>query len=152
MTQIGRTNSNWIEMKLLDEIKNIKSDAKALREFGMTLGIFFGLLSAFLWWKDKSSYPYFTALSIFFLFFGFAAPALLRPVQKAWMALALVMGAVMSRVLLCVIFYLVLTPIAWIAKIFGNRFLPGGPDPAQKTYWTPREKKQDDKENFENQF
>src|SRR5690349_2471195 len=78
-TRIGRNNSNWIKMKLLDEIKGIKSDKKSLREFGMTLGIFFGLLSAFLWWKGKSTCSYFAALSVFFLFFGFAAPALLKP-------------------------------------------------------------------------
>lgn len=139
-------------MTLLHEIKDIRSDRKALREFGMTLGIFFGLLAAFLWWQGKTVYPYLFGLGVLFLFFGFAAPTLLKPIQKAWMTLAVVMGAVMSRVLLCALYYFVMTPIAWTAKVFGNKFLTGGPDTTLKSYWTTHKNERDDKKSFENQF
>ncbi len=152
MTSNGRKSFNWIDMGLLSEIKGIKSDEKTLREFGRTIGIFFLLLAAFVWWRGKNTYPYFLALGGFFLFFGFLAPALLKPIQKVWMGIALVMGAVMTRVLLCVLFYLVVTPVALVARLSGKKFLTVADDPTGDSYWTAHDHKRESKESFESQF
>jgi len=91
-------------------------------------------------------------LAIFFLFFGFAAPRLLKPLQKLWMGLALVMGWVMSRLLLIVIFYFVMTPVGFLARLFGKDFLDIGNKEHKDSYWMPCKKKNDTKMDYENQF
>lgn len=48
------------------------------------------------------------------------APMLLAPVYVVWMKLAFLLGWVNSRILLCVIFFLIITPIALIARIFNR--------------------------------
>ena len=136
---------------LLDEIKDIKSSREDLKKFGLTLGIFFAFIGAICIWRSKSSYPYWIGLSVFFLFFSFVAPQILKPIQKAWMTLALLMGWVMTRVLLGVVFYLVITPISLISKIAGKKFL-SVENTADQSHWVIRKPLNRTKEDYEKQY
>ena len=70
---------------------------------------------------------------------GALVPARLRAAYLGWMALALALGWVMSRVVLTLIFAVVLTPLALLARLTGKRFLALEPDPAAPSYWVRRE-------------
>lgn len=51
-------------------------------------------------------------------------PVLLSPVSKAWYALSELLGIVMSRVLLSIVFFFVITPIGFIKRtVDGKRLL-----------------------------
>ena len=108
---------------LLEEIKSIKSSKSDLRKFGLSVGIVLGLLGGLLWWKGKGSYPYFVTASAILIISGLAVPSLLKPLQKIWMAFAVVMGWIMTRVILIVAFFCVITPIGFILSITGKDFL-----------------------------
>jgi len=136
---------------LLDEIKKIKSSKKELCSFGITLGVFFGLLAGFLIWRNKPHSFIWLGVSIFFLGFGFLAPQLLKPIQKVWMTLALLMGWVMTRVILTVLYFGVITPIALLAKLSGKFFLDTAFRSGMKSYWISREE-ESSKESYEKQF
>lgn len=136
---------------LLEEIKNIKSEKKDLRNFGLTIGIAAAVLSGLLWWKGKDTYTIFGILSAAFLFFGFLLPNLLKPLQKAWMTLAVIIGFVMTRVILSILFYIVFTIIGVLSRLFGKQFLDLKMDRMQNSYWIKREKKID-KSSYEKQF
>ncbi len=60
-------------------------------------------------------------------------------INWAWYKLAEVMGWVMSRVLLSIVFYLFLFPIALISKLFNKDSLQLKRHP--DTYWTQRDHK-----------
>ena len=137
---------------LLEEIRNIKSEKKDLRNFGLIMGVFFGLLGGLLWWKGKDTYSLFLILSVVFSFFGLALPNLLRPFQKAWMALAVVLGFLMTRVILSVIFYLVFASIGLILRLLGRQLLLLTKDSSKQSYWVRREQKSFDRQNYERQF
>ena len=137
---------------LLEEIKNIKSEKKDLRNFGITFGVVFGILAGALWWKAKDTYSIFTILSLSFLFFGFVLPALLKPLQKAWMAFAVVLGFFMTNVILGILFYLVFTFIGVGSRLFGKRFLDLKIDNSPKSYWRYRKSTSFNKSNYERQF
>jgi hypothetical protein len=139
-------------MFLKEEIKNIKSGKRELRQFGITLGTVLGLLGSVFFLRGREYYPYFLVLSFAFLFSGLAAPGILKPAQKIWMALGVCIGWVMTRVILAVLFYLVITPIALIAGIFGKRFLDTAFDRTTDSYWIAREPDKFDKKSYENQF
>jgi hypothetical protein len=47
-------------------------------------------------------------------------PRLLGPVERAWMKLAAVLGAVNTRILLTLVYVLVVTPIAWLRRLGGD--------------------------------
>lgn len=68
----------------------------------------------------------------------FVTPAA-RAVARAWLALAEVLGAVNSRLLLGAIFYLFLTPIALLARLTRGDFLHlKQRSGADRSYWQPR--------------
>ena len=139
-------------MSLFEEIKNIKSGRVELRKFGITMGIVFGLLGGLFFWREKPHYFYLFILAAFFLFFGLVLPTLLKPVHKIWMGLALVLGSIMTRVILSVLFYLVITPLGLISKLSGKDFLDLKFDRSASSYWIQRKKVVFEQANYEKQF
>ena len=137
---------------IIEEIKNISSGTKDLRKFGIILGIFFGLLGGLFLWREKDYYYYFFILSGAFMVLGLAVPVLLKPIHKIWMILAILMGWLMTRVLLVVLFYLVVTPISILAKLFSKNMLELKCNRNLDSYWIPRKESKFQKENYEKQF
>ena len=138
---------------IIDDIKKIKSSKSDLRKFGITVGIVLGLLGGLLWWKDRDVFPIFLGVSVGFIVFGLILPAVLKPIQKVWMTLALLLGWVMTRVILSVMFFLLFLPISQLAKLFGKDFLDQKIKPDARSYWILREPKdQKEKMAYEKQF
>ncbi|MCP4709492.1 MAG: hypothetical protein GY869_12770, partial [Planctomycetes bacterium] len=90
---------------LLDEIKNIKSTPKDLRNFGLVVGIAAGIAGGVLWWFAKPAYPWFGGAGLLLIVLGLIAPAPLKPLQKIWMTFAVIMGWIMTRVILFIFFF-----------------------------------------------
>ncbi len=137
---------------LKEEIKNIKDDKTTLRKFGLTVGTVLLLVGIMLYLTDKPSSVVFGGVGILLILFGLILPSILKPLNKIWMILALIMGWLMSRVILTILFYLVLTPIGITAKIFGKKFLNLKIDKEAKSYWNKRDKTVTEKIDYERQF
>ena len=135
-----------------EEIKNIKSGKKELRQFGITIAVVLGFLSSWFLWRGKDGGYLLLIISIVFLALGLFLPNLLKPLQKLWMTLAVLIGWLMTRVILIVLFYLVVTPIGVLARICGKDFLNRKFNKAAKSYWIPKKGTTPDKKSYENQF
>ncbi len=135
-----------------EEIKNIKESEKDLRKFGLTVGVVLILIAALLFWKQKPSFLYFFPVGLFLVLAGVFTPALLRPLNKGWMILALILGWVMTRVILSVLYYIILTPTGIIARITGKHFLDLKIDKSKTSYWEKREKTGIKPVDYERQF
>ena len=123
-----------------------------LRTFGFTMSICFAILGGLLLWRGRGSYPYFVALAIVFFILGALVPRALGPVYRLWMGLALVLSWVMTRVLLCVIFYVGVSPIGLVGRLVGKQFLDLGKDAGARTYWKPKEVSGRGPEIYERQY
>lgn len=135
-----------------EEIKNIKSGRSELRKFALTMGIVLALLGGLIWWRGKDYYYYFLGVAAAFILIGATVPFLLKPIHKFWMTLAVLMSWVMTRVILCLLYYLGLTPIGFLAKLFGKDFLGLKFNKnTTQSYWIPKEKVKD-RNNYEKQF
>jgi hypothetical protein len=135
-----------------DEIKNIKQSPKDLCKFGLTVGTVLLLIAFFLIWKHGPSQFYFLYIGAFLVLAGFLFPSILRPLNKAWMTLAVLLGWVMTRVILSLLFYLVITPISLIARISGKHFLDLKIDKTRATYWEKRKNVPSSPVDYEKQF
>ncbi len=125
---------------ILEEIQNIKSDKKELKKFGITIGGALLIISAILFIYEKPSAPYFIGVGLVFQIIAQIFPTLFLPLQKIWMSFSVVMGFIMTRVILAVLFYLVISPISFISKIFGKDFLNLKIEKDKKSYWILRDK------------
>jgi hypothetical protein len=89
----------------------------ALRKFGLTVGGMFVLLGCVSWWRGHEIAPrVMWALGAPLLALGLVAPSLLGPVERAWMAMAEVLGRVNTRIILTVLYFGVVTPLGWIRR------------------------------------
>jgi hypothetical protein len=137
---------------IIDEIKNIKQYPRDLRKFGLTIGTIILLIACFLIWKHKHSGYYFLLIGDILAFFGIFFPIILRPIHKVWMTISILLGWVMTRVILSVLFYLVITPISLIARISGKQFLDLQIDKSRASYWEKRKNIPPTRKDYERQF
>ena len=137
---------------MIEEIKNIKSGKSDLRKFGITIGLFLMILAGFLLWRGRESFGIFLISGLVLLVLGLIIPVVLKPVYWIWMVLAVILGWIMTRVILTLLFYVVLTPIGVFGRLSGSRFLDLNWDKSENTYWNYRATKQQDNEDYERQF
>ncbi len=138
---------------LFEEIKNIKANRKELRKFGLTVGIALALLGGLLFWRQKDYALFFLIIAEFFLILSLIAPHLLKPIHKGWMAFSLLLGWVMTRVILFLLFFLVVTPIGLTARLLRKDFLDLRFEAnSSESYWLAKPKVRFKKSNYERQF
>jgi hypothetical protein len=107
------------------------------RKFGWTVGGVFAVLGALLFWRHRIAAGS-VAVSVggALLLLAAAAPALLAAPHRAWLAFARALGRVNSAIFLFLTFFLVLTPLGLVLRLFGRDELRRrGPAPA--SMWTP---------------
>lgn len=121
-----------------EELKQLKTEPRDLRKFGLLVGGVFGLLAAWCYWRGKAAFPYLLAPAIPLILLGAIWPRSLKQVYLAWMTLALVLGLIVSTILLTVFFYVVVTPIGLLARVVGKDFLSLKLQPQAKSYWLAR--------------
>ena len=97
-------------------------DKKGLRDFGLITGALFVLIFGLLLpWKFEWQWPIWPWVILAILsFMAFAMPMQLEPVYRVWMRIGLVIGSVMSRVILGLVFFLVVTPIGLMMRATGK--------------------------------
>ena len=139
---------------LIDDInKAIRSDAKGVHNFALSMSAVLMIFGVVLFLKKSGpSCLVFFFVSSIFAFLGMLCPKPLVPVYRLWMAFAAVIGWVMTRLLLTVLFYLVITPIGLLAKLCGNDFLSIKLDGKAGSYWVKRPPAQTGTERYEKQF
>lgn len=137
---------------LIEEIKNIKSDKKELNQFGKTIGIMLVLISIGLFFIENKFFFFFSIAGLIFILTGIILPFLLLPFQKLWMAIAVVLGFLSTRIILTFLFYFIMTPIKLIAKLFGNSFLDLKFETDKSSYWNKRKEQSYNSLDSEKQF
>ena len=71
---------------------------------------------------------------------GLAFPRLIKPVFVTWLTLAFPIGWVVSRIILMILFWGVITPIAVVMRLSGRDVLGLRRQPGTTTYWTTKER------------
>ena len=119
---------------------NRNPTAKDLRVFAALWLVFLGVLGALAWRKDATG----LAAALWIAGGGIGAVGLVWPRQVRGVYLGAVyaafpIGFVVSHLVLGAVYFLVLTPIGWMARLFGHDPLQKKFDPARKSYWIERE-------------
>ena len=113
------------------------------------MGGAFTVLGALLLWRHR----YAAAVVVFalggpLLFLAAFLPALLVRPHRAWLAFARVLGRVNSAIFLFLTFFLVLTPLGLVLRLFGRDELKRrGPAPA--SMWSPYPERNRDPRHYE---
>ncbi len=119
------------------------------RRFGWTVGGAFAVLGALLLWRHR----YAAAIVVFalggpLLLLAAFFPALLVRPHRAWLAFARVLGRVNSAIFLFLTFFLVLTPLGLVLRLFGRDELRRR-GPAPSSMWSPYPERNRDPRHYE---
>lgn len=98
-----------------------RGPANPERSFGLSVGGVLLLLAAYLFWRGRVLPAEVAAgTGAVLVVLGLVKPALLEWPSAVWWKFALVLGYINARVILTVIFFVVLTPIALLWRLLGR--------------------------------
>ena len=136
---------------MIEDIKNIPNSSKDIRSFGITMGIVMFIISGLLMYYNKEEYQLIAIIASTFMGLGFVTPIILKPFYFVWMTFAAILGWVMTRVILSLVFYLIITPIGLLTKLLGEDFL-ALKKVESDSYWNYRDSSEELNQNYEKQF
>jgi Saxitoxin biosynthesis operon protein SxtJ len=139
-------------VSIRQQINNLKTDTPDLRKFGLLVGGVLCVFGLLLLLRHKTNYPYLFWPGAVLIAFGAVWPRALKYPYIAWMTMAFALGFVMSQVILTLFFFLLVTPISFLACWVGKDFLNRKLNLQATTYWIPREAKAKTPESYEQQF
>jgi len=122
------------------------------RQFGFVLGLFLAVIA--LWPALSRGRPR-TDLLIaggILILIAAVAPFLLRPLNRAWTALGMLLGRIMNPVVMAALYYVVFTPWGLLLRLFGRDPLRLRLDPRATSYWVERQPPGPAPESMTNQF
>ena len=136
---------------MFEELNSIKSSRKDLKNFGVTIGFILLIIGVFLFVGEKDSFIYFFSIGLIFIGLGLINPVVLKTLYKIWMTFAIIIGWVMTRVILSVLFYLIISTIGIFARLVGKDFL-NLKSKNNESYWNIRNKEYELNQDYEKQF
>lgn len=125
---------------------------KEVRNFGLLFAAVCLGAGVYMVWKEKSAAWVAFSLSGLFLITGLLLPGILQPFHRMWMRLAALLAWLNTRLLLSVFFFLILTPIGLLMRLFGKDLLNHKINRPALTYWVKRDSVQKPKQSYEHLF
>ena len=136
---------------MIEEIKNIPNSNKDVRSFGVTISIILFIISGLLFYYGKEIYQLIAIVASAFLGLGLILPILLKPIYFIWMTFAAILGWIMTRVILTLVYFLIITPIGLMTKFLGEDYLELKKSNSD-SYWNNRDSNLETNQNYEKQF
>ena len=118
------------------------------RSFGIVFFIVFFLISIYPLVNSESIRIWSLIVSLIFLILGAINSKLLSPLNKVWFKFGLLLGRIISPIVMGIIFFLVVTPIALLMRILKKDLL-NLKFTKNNTYWI---EKSGPKSKMKNQF
>jgi polyferredoxin len=112
------------------------------RSFGVVFSIFFALVALYIFYKSENTNYVLILLSLFFLTLGLINSIILTPLNILWFKFGILLSKIVSPIIMGLIFFGVVTPLALLAKLVGKDFLELNKKKNKKrsSYWIKKEK------------
>ena len=83
---------------------------------------------------------YFITASVIFLLLGLTNSKLLTPLNKSWIKLGEILGIIIAPIVMALVYFVILTPVSIVVRIFGKDLLSLKLLKEKETYWIERKK------------
>lgn len=124
----------WID----DEYRKLDRSPRALRRFGFLVGSVFLLLGGVLLWRHRGPGWPLSSVGAVLVIAAVLAPRTLKWVYVPWMIFAAALSWIVTRILLTIVFFLVVTPIGLLQRVFGKRPIEVVSRTDAASYWQAR--------------
>jgi|TARA_B110000438_G_scaffold231423_1_gene226760 hypothetical protein len=127
----------------------LKNILPSNRNFGIVFFIVFLIVSFWPLLNDGNIRFWSLIVSIVFLILGVTNSKLLTPLNKIWFHFGILLGKFISPIVMGIVFFLVITPISILLKLFNKDILNIKKKQNTKSYWI---KKPEQTTTMRNQF
>ena len=131
-----------------DETVETSSD----RFFGLLFFAVFLIIALWPLLKGRPVYPVPLGIALTFLAVALIVPRWLAPLNRLWMKFGELLHRIVSPVILGIMFFGVITPVALLLRLAGKDLLRTKFDRDATSYWIPREPPGPEKSSLKRQF
>jgi len=114
-------------------------DGPTDRGFGIVVGAACLLIGAGALWLGRPAGWWWCGIGGALLLLALARPKLLRPLNRLWLKLGLLLFVLVNPVVMAVLYYLCIVPMGLLMRAVGKDPLSLRRDPAAQSYWRLRE-------------
>lgn len=120
--------------------------------FGIVFAVVFAIIALFPLFGGGPVRVWALAIAAAFLVCGFFIPAALRPLNRVWFKFGLLLHKIVSPLIMGLLFYVTVTPIALIMRLAGKDPLRLKMDRTATSYWIERDPPGPAPESMKQQF
>ena len=110
------------------------------KSFGLLFFIVFLILGLWPLKNGESLNFYFITVAAIFLLLGLINSKLLSPLNKLWIKFGEILGIIIAPLVMALVYFIILTPVSLIVRIFGKDLLGLKFLKEKETYWIKRKK------------
>ena len=110
------------------------------KSFGLLFFVVFLIIGLWPLKNGESLNFYFITASVVFLILGLLNSKLLSPLNKSWIKLGEILGIIIAPIVMALVYFVILTPISIIVRVFGKDLLGLKFLKEKETYWIKRKK------------
>ena len=112
------------------------------RNFGLVFFVVFLIVALWPLKHDEDIRLWSLVLSIIFFILGIFNSKLLTPLNKLWFKFGIFLGAIISPIIMGIVYFLVVTPTGVFMRLLGKDLLKTSKVKNTSTYWIKRNKQQ----------
>ena len=110
------------------------------KSFGLLFFVVFLIIGLWPLKNGDNLNFYLIVISVIFLILGLINSKLLSPLNKLWIKFGEALGGIIAPIVMALIYFVILTPVSLIVRIFGKDLLGLKFLKEKKTYWIKRKK------------
>ena len=110
------------------------------KSFGLLFSVVFVLLALWPLKNGSNINLYFILASAIFFILGLINSKLLSPLNKSWIKLGEILGMIIAPIVMALVYFVILTPVSLVVRIFGKDLLGLKFLKEKETYWIKRKK------------
>ena len=110
------------------------------KSFGLLFFVVFLIIGLWPLKNGESLNFYFITASVVFLILGLLNSKLLSPLNKFWIKLGEILGLIIAPIVMALVYFVILTPVSIIVRVFGKDLLGLKFSKEKETYWIKRKK------------
>ena len=122
------------------------------KSFGITFAVVFALIGLFPLLHGGNIRFWALGCSAVFACLALVWPAVLAPLNRIWFRFGMLLHKIVNPVILGLMFFIIITPLAAVIRLFGGKLLSLGYDKSQSSYWNRRSPPGPEPESIRNQF
>ena len=134
---------------MFENISHFKIKAGTERGFGLIFATVFVIVGLYPVLQGQDIRLWTFIIALIFLFFGIFFPKALIVPNKLWFKFGILLGAIVSPIIMGIIFFLTITPTGIIMRLLGKDILNQNIKKSLKSYWI---KRKETVGSMENQF